>query len=86
MGKISTKNLVLVLDELKGLLKLIHRLRPGDIDVIAAMGDSLTVSQLPQLMCWSTQQLLVENREISASIGGQETWRFLIFLKFVHSL
>ncbi|CAD1478105.1 unnamed protein product [Heterotrigona itama] len=53
--------------------KSVHRLRPGDIDVIAAMGDSLTVSTAVTAV--SVFQMLVENRGISGSIGGQETWR-----------
>ncbi|KAF3422773.1 hypothetical protein E2986_11347, partial [Frieseomelitta varia] len=53
--------------------KSVHRLRPGDIDVIAAMGDSTTVPTAVTAV--NLLQLLVENRGISASIGGEETWR-----------
>ena len=53
--------------------KSVHRLRPGDIDVIAAMGDSLTVPAAATAV--SVLQLVVENRGLSGSIGGQETWR-----------
>ncbi|XP_046738835.1 phospholipase B1, membrane-associated isoform X2 [Diprion similis] len=51
----------------------VHKLRPGDIDVIAAMGDSLTAgfgaisTQLPHL--------IAENRGVSWSGGGQSSWR-----------
>ncbi|XP_046590027.1 phospholipase B1, membrane-associated isoform X9 [Neodiprion lecontei] len=51
----------------------VHKLRPGDIDVIAAMGDSLTAgfgavaTQFPHVV--------VENRGVSWSGGGQSSWR-----------
>lgn len=52
----------------------VHKLRPGDIDVIAAMGDSLTAGfgavsiTLPEL-------IFIENRGISWSGGGQSDWK-----------
>ncbi|XP_068085168.1 phospholipase B1, membrane-associated-like [Anabrus simplex] len=51
----------------------VHQLRPGDIDVIGAIGDSLTAS-------WGNDALnlgavLVDNRGSSWSIGGEKTWR-----------
>ncbi|XP_043526156.1 phospholipase B1, membrane-associated-like isoform X2 [Frieseomelitta varia] len=51
----------------------VHRLRPGDIDVIAAMGDSIVVGL--GLTSINFFDLMVENRGIVANIGGQETWR-----------
>ncbi|KAK1118668.1 hypothetical protein K0M31_014972 [Melipona bicolor] len=51
----------------------VHRLRPGDIDVIATMGDSITAGL--GLTSINFLDLLVENRGIAGSIGGQETWR-----------
>lgn len=69
--------------------KSVHKLRPGDIDIIAAIGDSLT----GKFCCICRQysnfsftagngalatnmlQLLIENKGVSATIGGQSTWR-----------
>lgn len=48
-------------------------MRPGDIDVIAAMGDSLTAGA--GLYATNLLEVLVENRGASAFIGGQGTWR-----------
>lgn len=51
----------------------VHRLRPGDIDVIGAMGDSLTAgtgSAAANLI-----ELNIENRGMSWSGGGESTWR-----------
>ncbi|XP_018563446.1 phospholipase B1, membrane-associated-like [Anoplophora glabripennis] len=53
--------------------KTAHEVRPGDIDVIGALGDSLSAgfgasaNTLPEV--------LSEDRGRSFSIGGQETWR-----------
>ncbi|KOX78399.1 Phospholipase B1, membrane-associated [Melipona quadrifasciata] len=52
--------------------KSVHRLRPGDVDVIASMGDSITVGL--GLTSISILDLMMENRGIVAHIGGQETW------------
>lgn len=51
----------------------VHKLRPGDIDVIAAMGDSLTAGA--GAFADSVLQIVVENRGIAAAGGGQGTWR-----------
>ncbi|XP_063708819.1 phospholipase B1, membrane-associated-like [Culicoides brevitarsis] len=51
----------------------VNRLRPGDIKVIAAMGDSLTAAN----GATSTKflDLTMENRGLSWCIGGQWDWR-----------
>lgn len=46
----------------------VHKLKPGDIDVIGAMGDSLTVGN-GQLAVNIPQILFVENRGVSWNIG-----------------
>ncbi|XP_050598512.1 phospholipase B1, membrane-associated-like isoform X2 [Bombus affinis] len=51
----------------------VHHLRPGDIDVIAAMGDSLTIGAAVTSIY--TLEVNIENRGIVGSIGGQGTWR-----------
>ncbi|XP_012527812.1 phospholipase B1, membrane-associated isoform X2 [Monomorium pharaonis] len=51
----------------------VHKLRPGDIDVIAAMGDSLTAGA--GVFASNVLQIVVENRGVSATGGGQGTWR-----------
>lgn len=51
----------------------VHQLRPGDIDVIAAVGDSLTSATAANSVgLW---EVLVENRGLSWCIGGQGNWR-----------
>ncbi|KAG8226281.1 hypothetical protein J437_LFUL002720 [Ladona fulva] len=45
----------------------VHRLMPGDIDIVAAMGDSLTAGN--GAFATNIPQLLVNNRGISWSIG-----------------
>ena len=74
----------------------VHHLRPGDIDVIAAMGDSLTIGAAVTSIY--TLELNIENRGIVGSIGGQGNWRqyltlpnilkvcsFLTFALFTHT-
>ncbi|XP_026669920.1 phospholipase B1, membrane-associated-like isoform X2 [Ceratina calcarata] len=51
----------------------IHRLRPGDIDVVAAMGDSLTAGS--GAFAINFFQTLIENRGVAGNIGGEATWR-----------
>ncbi|KAK3918837.1 Phospholipase B1, membrane-associated [Frankliniella fusca] len=51
----------------------VHRLRPGDVDVVAAMGDSLTAAN--GAMALNVPQVSNENRGVSWSGGGQGTWR-----------
>ncbi|XP_059607889.1 phospholipase B1, membrane-associated-like [Phlebotomus argentipes] len=51
----------------------VQQVRPGDIDVIAAVGDSLTTATAANSVAlW---EVMVENRGVSWSIGGQGTWR-----------
>lgn len=45
----------------------------GDIDIIAALGDSLTAASGATSKNWA--DLLMENRGLSWSIGGQWDWR-----------
>lgn len=45
----------------------------GDIDVVAALGDSLTAASGASSVRF--QDLIVENRGLSWSIGGQWNWR-----------
>lgn len=51
----------------------VHCLRPGDIDVIGALGDSLTAGN--GIMANNILQIIVENRGVSWSIGGQGSWK-----------
>lgn len=55
-----------------------HKLRPGDIDVIGALGDSLTAGL--GIFATNIFQVLIENRGVTASIGGQSTWREFLTL------
>lgn len=48
--------------------KSVHQLRPGDIDVVAAMGDSLTVGQ--GLRATDLLHVFIENRGLSG-FGGK---------------
>lgn len=51
----------------------VHKLRPGDIDVIAAMGDSLTAGA--GIFADNVLHVAIENRGVTATGGGQGTWR-----------
>ncbi|XP_053684874.1 phospholipase B1, membrane-associated-like [Sabethes cyaneus] len=53
--------------------KSVHKLRPGDISVIAAMGDSLTAAS--GAASDSMVGLYMENRGLAWCIGGQWNWR-----------
>ncbi|XP_063227169.1 phospholipase B1, membrane-associated-like [Bacillus rossius redtenbacheri] len=56
----------------------VHRLRPGDVDLVAAMGDSLTSGN--GVLAANLLQVAVENRGMSWSIGGQASWRQFLTL------
>lgn len=51
----------------------VHQLRPGDIDIIAAMGDSLTAGN--GALATNVLQVFIENKGVSWSIGGQSKWQ-----------
>lgn len=53
--------------------KSVHKVTPGDIDIIAALGDSLTAGN--GILALNVWQVLVEGRGMSYSIGGQDDWR-----------
>lgn len=55
------------------ILAIIVGLFTGDIDIVAAMGDSLTAATAANSR--TLLEVLVENRGVSWSIGGQGTWR-----------
>lgn len=57
----------------KDIPKSVHKLRPGDIDVVAALGDSLTAAT--GAMATKFMELSMENRGLAWSIGGQWDWR-----------
>lgn len=56
----------------------VHQLRPGDIDIIAALGDSLTSATGANSR--NILEGLVENRGLSWCIGGQGNWRTTLTL------
>lgn len=58
--------------------KSVHMLRPGDIDVIGAIGDSLTAGN--GAFALNVLQVLLEGRGASWSIGGQLNWRNFLTL------
>lgn len=51
----------------------VHKLRPGDIDIVGAIGDSLTAAN--GAFAIDVLQVLLEGRGASWAIGGQQTWR-----------
>ncbi|XP_012527810.1 phospholipase B1, membrane-associated [Monomorium pharaonis] len=53
--------------------KSVHKLKPGDIDVIATMGDSVMAGA--GIFANTVPQVIVENRGVTAFGGGQGTWR-----------
>lgn len=46
----------------------VHKLRPGDIDIIAAIGDSITAGTGASAL--TLFEIFIENRGLSFSIGG----------------
>lgn len=58
----------------------VHRLRPGDIDIVAAIGDSLTAGN--GAMARNIMQVFIENKGVSWSIGGQANWRKFLTVRF----
>ncbi|KAL1491578.1 hypothetical protein ABEB36_012153 [Hypothenemus hampei] len=56
----------------------VHKLRPGDIDVIGAMGDSLAVGFASEAV--TLPEIFHEGRGSSYSIGGEGTWRTYLTL------
>lgn len=57
----------------KTVPKSVHMLRPGDIDVVGAMGDSLTAAN--GIFALDVLQVGLEGRGASWAIGGQYSWR-----------
>ncbi|EEB20299.1 phospholipase B, plb1, putative [Pediculus humanus corporis] len=53
--------------------KSVTKVRPGDIDVIAAIGDSLVAAN--GAVSTNVFQVFIANRGVSWAIGGQENWR-----------
>lgn len=51
----------------------VHALRPGDIDIVGAIGDSLTAGN--GALATNLLQVSTENKGISLTIGGLKTWR-----------
>lgn len=56
----------------------VHKLRPGDIDVVGAIGDSLTAGN--GALATNILQVIIENKGVSWSIGGQGTWHKFLTL------
>lgn len=56
----------------------VHRLRPGDIDIVGAIGDSLTAGN--GALATNILQVLIENKGVSWSIGGQGNWQKFLTL------
>ncbi|XP_022919288.1 phospholipase B1, membrane-associated-like [Onthophagus taurus] len=62
----------------KHIPKSVHKLRPGDIDIIGALGDSITAGF--GITATNLLNLVAENRGMVYSIGGQENWRKILTL------
>nr|XP_031846513.1 phospholipase B1, membrane-associated-like [Nomia melanderi] len=56
----------------------VNHLRPGDIDVIGGMGDSWTAGNA--IFATNPLEVLIENRGVSGSSGGQGNWRTYLTL------
>lgn len=54
----------------------VHRLTPGDIDIVGAIGDSLTAAN--GAFAIDSLQTILECRGVSWSIGGRANWRKFI--------
>ena len=55
-----------------------HKLRPGDVQVVAALGDSITAGVGARAN--SVLDIFKEYRGVSFSIGGDKTWREYVTL------
>lgn len=62
----------------KSVPQSVHELRPGDIDIVGAIGDSLTAGN--GAFALNPLQVLLEARGSSWSIGGQKTWQQFLTL------
>jgi hypothetical protein len=62
----------------KTVPKSVHELRPGDIDVVGAIGDSLTAGN--GAFALDVFQIYLEERGVSWSIGGQGNWKSFLTL------
>lgn len=51
----------------------VHKLRPGDIDIVGAIGDSLTTGA--SAFSLNPLQIILDGKGVSWSIGGQYSWR-----------
>lgn len=60
----------------------VHHLRPGDIDVVAAIGDSLTAGN--GAFATSILHVFIENKGVSWSIGGQGNWRKFLTVNILY--
>eukprot|EP00090_Calanus_glacialis_P018298 TRINITY_DN28387_c0_g1_i2.p1 TRINITY_DN28387_c0_g1~~TRINITY_DN28387_c0_g1_i2.p1 ORF type:complete len:457 (+),score=87.72 TRINITY_DN28387_c0_g1_i2:267-1637(+) len=56
----------------------VHKLRPGDIQVVAALGDSVTAGVGARAN--SVLDIFKEYRGVSFSVGGDKTWREYVTL------
>jgi len=62
----------------KSIPNSVHRLRPGDIKVVAGLGDSITAGLGARAN--SVLDIFTEYRGVSFSIGGLGTWRQFVTL------
>lgn len=58
--------------------KSVHEVRPGDIAVVGALGESLTAAS--GATATAVRHIYTENRGLSWSIGGQGSWREFLTL------
>ncbi|KAL1379566.1 hypothetical protein pipiens_014804 [Culex pipiens pipiens] len=56
----------------------VDKLRPGDIDIVGAIGDSLTAGN--GAMATNLLEVIVESKGLSWCVGGQGTWRKFLTL------
>ncbi|GAB0096524.1 Phospholipase B [Sergentomyia squamirostris] len=56
----------------------VHQLRPGDIDIVGSIGDSLTAGH--GVLATNVLEVLSENRGAQFTIGGMGTWRQFLTL------
>lgn len=51
----------------------VHKLKPGDIDIVGAIGDSVTAGTA--MLSTNPVYVLLENRGLTTLGGGQGSWR-----------
>jgi len=78
VGKFKNSHFSLVYRRSLSIPNNVHRLKPGDIDVVAGLGDSLVAGS--GAMEEYAVGTFIEARGVSWCVGGQGSWRQFLTL------